>query len=142
MEDIVAIDDVELDRVGEPGRIEKCGGCDGAGEGAAAGTGVAFARDGDVIGTGVPWADGVGAEGVGPDAALEFAFGCDSVGTGPEYLSPSSPGANASVEQKPSVEVISNVRPSLDLFVLALISDRYTMIHTKSGLRKSHSASC
>lgn len=120
MEDIVAIDDVELDRVGEPGRIENGGGCDGAGEGAAAGTGVAFARDGDIVGTGVPWADGVGAEGVGADAVVEFAFGCDSVGTGPVYFSPSSPGANASVEQKPSVEVISNVRPSFDLIRISI----------------------
>ena len=34
-------------------------------------------------------------------------------------MSPSSPGVKASVEQNPSVEDISRVKPSLDLFVLA-----------------------
>jgi len=33
----------------------------------------------------------------------------------PVYLSPNSPGANITTEQNPSVDVISNVRPSVDL---------------------------
>lgn len=39
----------------------------------------------------------------------------DAVGRGPVYFSPSSPGEKTTTEQKPSVDVISNVLPSGDL---------------------------
>lgn len=58
------------------------------------------------VGTGVLWLDGTEVAG-GP--------GCLMLGTSPVYLSPSSPGENESVEQKPSEDEISNVKPSGDL---------------------------
>lgn len=39
----------------------------------------------------------------------------DAVGRGPVYFSPNSPGEKTTTEQKPSVDVISNVLPSGDL---------------------------
>lgn len=39
----------------------------------------------------------------------------DAVGRGPVYFSPSSPGEKTTTEQKPSVDVMSNVLPSGDL---------------------------
>ena len=37
------------------------------------------------------------------------------VGAGPGWISPSSPGSKRTVEQKPSVEVMINIFPSVDL---------------------------
>lgn len=56
------------------------------------------------VGVGVFWFDCVGAVGV--------AFGGP---TSPLYVSPSSPAANAIVEQNPSDEDTTSVSPSLDL---------------------------
>jgi hypothetical protein len=44
------------------------------------------------------------------------------LGTSPVYGWPSSPGENVSVEQKPSEDVIKRVKPSVDLFLSALIA--------------------
>ena len=41
------------------------------------------------------------------------------LGRTPVYFSPSSPGANITTEQNPSLEVISNVSPSGDLFIIS-----------------------
>lgn len=49
-------------------------------------------------------------------AEAEVGVGAaERLGTGPEYLSPSSPGANITTEQNPSVDVMSSVKPSDDL---------------------------
>lgn len=42
-------------------------------------------------------------------------WGCLLVGTSPVYGLPSSPSAKVRVEQKPSDDVMSNVRPSFAL---------------------------
>jgi hypothetical protein len=62
-------------------------------------------------------ADGVGKdgfEGVWGDGR-EYAIVEIVVGAGPGWTSPNSPGSNIIVEQKPSVEVIINILPSVDL---------------------------
>lgn len=41
------------------------------------------------------------------------------LGRTPVYFSPSSPGANITTEQKPSLEVMSNVSPSGDLLIIS-----------------------
>ena len=104
-DDCVAIEDVELDLVG-------LGGGNGAGEARAAKTGVlCLSKDG-----GADTAVGVGI-GVGcvDDAADMAGDGCAAVGTWPVYTCPTSPGLKVRFEQKPSEELISRVRPSLDL---------------------------
>jgi hypothetical protein len=114
--DMVAIEDWEFERVGECGRILKLV-CVGAGDGWAGGigTGEAFVRAGD-------GAADIGRGGVGIVdrvfwfvVVVEPTVGCARVGCGPVYIVPSSPGAKVSVEQNPSVEDISRVRPSFDL---------------------------
>ena len=92
--------------------------CVGAGEGWAGGigTGETFGRDGE-------GAADTGRGGVGIAARVfwevvagtEPSVGCAKVGCGPVYTAPSSPGAKDRVEQKPSVEDMRSVRPSLDL---------------------------
>jgi hypothetical protein len=57
------------------------------------------------VGSGVVWAE----------ATALLMDGCLAVGVSPVYTWPSSPGAKVRVEQNPSEEVISNVRPSMDL---------------------------
>jgi len=49
------------------------------------------------------------------DDTAVLSWGCLLVGTSPVYGLPSSPSAKVSVEQKPSEEVISSVRPSFAL---------------------------
>jgi hypothetical protein len=49
------------------------------------------------------------------ETAVLLSVGCLAVGISPVYTWPSSPGAKVRVEQKPSDEVISKVRPSADL---------------------------
>lgn len=92
----VATEDVDEDRDDRFGwRIK------GAGDGGRAGVGETL-EDGVEVGL-------VGVtEGVG-----------DTVGRGPVYFSPSSPGENTTTEQKPSVDVISNVLPSGDLSMVS-----------------------
>jgi len=107
-DDCVAIDDVELERVGDEGRIvpvmlpDEVGGGEGAtdrledvrwwddgkGEGGAMAVGVAM---------GVVW-----------DEVVDM-IGCLAVGTSPLYTSPNSEGEKVRVEQKPSEEVIRRV---------------------------------
>lgn len=115
----VTIDDVEFDRAGDDGRWltneaseaaggdgavrelpeSRCRWCDPFGNGdGGANTDVG-------VGTGVFWFD----ETAVPDTTLVF-FGP----TSPVYTSPSSPGAKDRVEQKPSDDEMSSVRPSLD----------------------------
>jgi hypothetical protein len=110
----VATEEVEFDRVGEDGRL---GGPAGAGGGDGAtdkldevrwwperkGEGGAMTEVG--VGSGVVWAE----------ATALLMDGCLAVGVSPVYTWPSSPGAKVRVEQNPSEEVISNVRPSMDL---------------------------
>lgn len=48
-------------------------------------------------------------------AVLLLIIGCFAVGTSPVYSWPSSPGAKVKVEQKPSEDVMSRVKPSVDL---------------------------
>lgn len=57
------------------------------------------------VGSGVVWAE----------ATVLLMVGCLAVGVSPVYTCPSSPGVKVRVEQNPSDEVISNVRPSMDL---------------------------
>lgn len=67
------------------------------------------------VGVGVLWAE----------AGTFAAAGCAGDGfvlvgpISPLYTSPSSPGANESVEQKPSDEDITRVSPSLDLMCVS-----------------------
>ena len=104
-DDCVAIEDVELDLVG-------LGGGNGAGDAEGARIGVvclskdAGAETAVGVGIGVGWAD---------DAVDMAGDGCAAVGTWPVYTCPSSPGLKVRFEQKPSEELMSNVRPSLDL---------------------------
>jgi hypothetical protein len=69
--------------------------------------GLGFAKEGDMptfgVGTGVAFAD---------EVAVGFCWACDADA---KYGWPNSPGANDSVEQNPSDELIINVRPSFDL---------------------------
>ena len=100
-DDCVATDDVELDLVG-------LGGGNGAGDAEGAKIGVlCLSKD-----TGAEAAVGVGWAGDAVDVAGD---GCAAVGTWPVYTCPSSPGLKVRFEQKPSEELMSNVRPSLDL---------------------------
>jgi len=70
---------------------------------------------------------GAGPVGVGTgDACVEPPVpmvsgrcGWLGVGTVPVYGVPNSPGENASVEQKPSDELITSVKPSLDLELIS-----------------------
>lgn len=107
-DDRVATDDVELERVG-------LGGGSGAGEADGANTGVGcLSNDGGAdtavgVGTGVACADDVVEIGAGD--------GWCAVGTWPVKTCPSSPGAKVRFEQKPSDELMSKVRPSLDLYI-------------------------
>lgn len=50
------------------------------------------------------------------DGAVEVMDWCAVVDKGGVYCCPNSPGRNERVEQKPSDELIINVRPSVDLF--------------------------
>ena len=55
--------------------------------------------------------------GVGSGVTLaEVLVGFEPAAVDPEYVCPNSPGANESVEQKPSEELIIKVNPSFDLF--------------------------
>ncbi len=99
-------DDVEFERVG-------LGGGSGAGEADGASTGVDWrSNDGGAdaavgVGTGVACADDAVEMGAGD--------GWCAVSTWPVYTCPSSPGLKVRFEQKPSDELMSKVRPSLDL---------------------------
>lgn len=115
----VAMDEVLLDRAGDVGlRLTKdaVAGGDGAanepdefrcwcagpvkGDGGAKDVGV---------GAGVGWFD----EGAGP-AAVTF------LGISPVYTLPNSPGSKESVEQYPSDEDMTSVKPSLDLAKISI----------------------
>lgn len=61
------------------------------------------------VGAGVGWLDA----GVGP---AEVAF----LGISPVYALPNSPGSKESVEQYPSEEEMTNVKPSLDLTKISI----------------------
>lgn len=63
------------------------------------------------VGVGVEWADECEAEVLIMDGVWR-RFGC--VAGGPVYFSPSSPWAKVKAEQKPSLELIISVNPSLD----------------------------
>lgn len=89
----VVTDDADEDRVGEFGW--RTG---GAGDGGRVGVELTFDDDGVEVGL-VGVTEGVGA----------------AVGMGPVYFSPSSPAEKTTTEQKPSVDVMSNVLPSGDL---------------------------
>ena len=93
---IVLTDDAEEDLAGELGRRD--------------GT-VAGDNGGMDDGTNFPLGVDVGMTGV----EAELGVVADEFGIGPVYRSPSSPGANMTTEQNPSVDVISSVRPSEDL---------------------------
>ena len=88
------------------------GGGNGAGDAEGARTGIGcFSKDGGAVaavgvGTGVGWAD---------DTVDKAGDGWAAVGTCPVYICPSSPGLKVRFEQKPSDELMSKVRPSLDL---------------------------
>lgn len=59
--------------------------------------------------------------GVGRGVTLaEVLAAFDAAAVDPEYVCPSSPGANESVEQKPSEELMIKVNPSFDLFWFSL----------------------
>lgn len=89
----VVTEDEDEDRVGEVGW--RTG---GAGDGGRVDAEPTFDDDGVEIGL-VGVTEGVGA----------------TVGIGPVYFSPSSPKEKTTTEQKPSVDVMSNVLPSGDL---------------------------
>jgi hypothetical protein len=64
------------------------------------------------VGVGVEWFDDCAAL-ILIAAGVACRFVAEA--SGPVYLSPSSPGAKVTAEQKPSEEVMSSVDPSLDL---------------------------
>jgi hypothetical protein len=97
-EDWVAIEFVELDRAGLAG-----------GAVAVFPDTWAFAGEGACVGVGrgVMFVDAV--------PVVELFWAVEFGPVGPVYGCPSSPGANESVEQNPSEELMSNVKPSVDL---------------------------
>lgn len=136
-EDWVAMEDVEFERVGEDCRTV---GPSGAAGGDAAvdkleevrwwwllvlvkGDGGAMVEVGVAIGVFCV-----------EDTAVPLTTGCFAVGTSPVYICPSSPAAKVRVEQKPSDELMSNVRPSLDLLRALARSEGMEEVLTKSSL--------
>lgn len=67
---------------------------------------------GAFVGIIFPLGVGVGIAGVEVADDVEVEGMCAKL---PVYFSPNSPGANITTEQNPSVDVMSNVRPSEDL---------------------------
>jgi hypothetical protein len=53
------------------------------------------------------------------------------VGAGPGWTSPNSPGSNMIVEQNPSVDVIINMFPSVDLRLVRYLKGRYQVRSVK-----------
>jgi hypothetical protein len=94
---IVATEDADDDRAGELGGRDEYGAGDNGG------------MDVGII---LPIGVEAGKVGVGMEVGVGVPTVCC---IGPVYLSPNSPGANMTTEQKPSVEVMSKVRPSDDL---------------------------
>jgi hypothetical protein len=66
------------------------------------------------VGTGVFWLE--------DEAVTPGTTGFRRLGTSPVYAWPSSVGEKDRVEQKPSDDVISSVRPSLDLRIMSVVS--------------------
>ncbi len=117
----VMTEEVELDRAGEDGRaLTKDAGA-GGGEGAANelaefrwwcwapfGKGDGGANTEVGVGAGVLWLDGT--------VVSVVRAGRLWLGTSPVYIWPSSPAVKDSVEQKPSEDEMSRVKPSWALF--------------------------
>lgn len=116
-EDWVAIEEVEFERVGE---VERKDGAAGGGEAAASGS-----RGLDELRWCWTCCTGKGDCGFAVVGVARGVFWDDdwdvrdlTTGISPLYTWPSSPAEKVRVEQKPSEDVMSNVKPSFDLSLL------------------------
>ena len=111
-EAIVATDEFELVRVGVGGRKEGIG----LGDGIMLADDTCLSKDGTAGAVGVC----IGVTSVVPEVEMFVGTLADRLRVWPLYTVPSSPGANANVEQKPSDEHMMRVDPSLDLLQVSL----------------------